>query len=92
MKRKQCGPQIRESETFEMQAGDPDFFTLVRLGTPTEIQAAIDRGADVRAADEADYDATPLYLAAANNENPEVIAVLVGGADIEARNCLRVRP
>jgi ankyrin repeat protein len=64
-----------------------DFFTLVKSGTPREIQTEIDRAADANAPDETNYEATPLYLAAANNKNPEVVAALVSaGADAQAEN------
>jgi len=68
-----------------------DFFDLVMAGTPQEIQAAIDRGADVNEAlpmdDSQGSGKTPLMCAAKFNANPEAIAVLLkAGADIEAQN------
>ena len=64
------------------QAQATDMFDLAKTGTPQQIQAAIDSGADlkVRAKD----GATPLMCAAQYNWNPEVILTLVkAGADIK---------
>jgi ankyrin repeat protein len=61
-----------------------DLFKLLHTGTPRDVQAAINRGADVNARNE-DYQ-TPLIFAAAHNNNPEMIAILLrAGAAIEAR-------
>jgi ankyrin repeat protein len=70
----------------EAQAADAQyaFYDLCRTGTPDEVQAAIDSGVNL---DERDIGSgwTPLMNAAAGNENPEVIRVLLdAGADIEA--------
>jgi ankyrin repeat protein len=63
----------------------PDFFELVKSGTTQNVQAAIDKGADVNAHD--NHGRTPLFLAAANNKNPVVITTLLkAGADIKARD------
>ena len=64
-----------------------DLFELVETGTPRDVQAAIDKGADVKAQDK--LGRTPLLLAAEHNPNPGVITVLLkAGADIEAAcNC-----
>jgi len=60
--------------------------SLVRTGTPQQIQAAIDQGEDVNAHDKL-LGWTALIYAAAYNPNPEVITVLLkAGADIKARN------
>jgi ankyrin repeat protein len=58
---------------------------LAMFGTPQDVQAALDTGADLN---ERDYhDITPLIAAAAYNPNPEVILVLLkAGADIEGRD------
>ncbi len=62
-----------------------DFIDLVVRGTPQDVQAALDKGADVNARDTNGL--TPLLTAAAYNTNPEVVAVLVeAGADTEARD------
>ena len=64
-------------------AQSSDFFDLVQTGKPEEVQAAIARGADVRA--KGDNEATPLHFAAQANKNPEVIRLLVkAGADVDA--------
>ena len=61
------------------------FFELVKTGTPQQLQAAIDQGADVNARNSSGV--TPLMAAAGNNQNPEVITTLLrAGADIEARD------
>ena len=63
-----------------------NFFELVETGTPQDVQAAIDKGADLSARDSG-YGLTPLIAAAEDNPDPEVIAVLLkAGADIEARD------
>jgi hypothetical protein len=61
-----------------------DIFTLVLVGTPQDVQAAIDGGADVNA-----YRGimTPLTTAAGYSKNPEVITTLLkAGAKLEARD------
>lgn len=62
-----------------------DFINLVVRGTTQDVQAALDKGADVNARDRNGL--TPLLTAAAYNTNPEVVVVLVeAGADTEARD------
>ena len=62
-----------------------DLFSVVKDGTPTEVQEAIDPGADVSARNVAGW--TPLMTAAENNDNPQVTEVLLSaGAKISARN------
>jgi len=71
-----------------------DFISLVEIGTPQQIQAAIDKGADVNAKGvlmqngQDGPDGGPALLwAAYNNPDPEVIATLLkAGADINARD------
>ena len=68
-----------------LQAQTTEFFDLVQNGSPADVQAAIAKGANVKA--KGDNDATPLLLAAQNNNNPEVIKVLVNaGADLNAKD------
>jgi uncharacterized caspase-like protein/ankyrin repeat protein len=65
-----------------------DFFELVRNETPQNVQAAIDKGADVKARDK-QYGGTALMYAAQYNPNPDVITVLLkAGADLRAQNTL----
>jgi ankyrin repeat protein len=62
-----------------------DFLEAVHSGDASEVQAAIDRGANVNAQDELGW--TPLMGAAGYNEDPDVIDTLVeSGANIETRN------
>jgi ankyrin repeat protein len=62
-----------------------DFFTLVRSGTPQEVQSSISKGANVRARNQ--YGWTPFMVAVYCNQNPEVIATLLkSGSDIDARD------
>ena len=62
-----------------------DFFELAKTGTPQQVQAAIDKGADVKAQDKSGR--TALIWAATNNQNPEVITTLLkAGADLNAQN------
>ena len=61
-----------------------NLFGVAMNGTPQEVQAAIEKGADVNAKDSSSR--TPLMLAAKSNPNPDVITTLLkAGADIEAR-------
>jgi hypothetical protein len=61
-----------------------NFTDLVVYGAPQDVQAAIDKGADVNA--HSDY-RSALMVAAAYNENPAVIAILLkAGADMEAED------
>jgi len=61
-----------------------DFFALVKSGTPQDVQAAIDKGADVNAKNSSGR--TPLVLAAEFNPNPEVITTLLkAGVDLNAQ-------
>jgi len=68
-----------------LHAQTPSLFDLARTGTPQEVREAIVRGAKL---EERDKDgATPLFAAAWQNPNAEVIAVLLrAGADIKARD------
>ena len=60
-----------------------DFSDLVKTGTADQVQAAIDKGADVKV--KVDFDITPLHQAAQFNTNPDVITVLAkAGADLNA--------
>jgi len=62
-----------------------DFFDLARTGTPQDVWAAINRGADIKASDKDGK--TPLIWAARENQKPEVItALLEAGANLEARD------
>ncbi|MGA2764667.1 MAG: ankyrin repeat domain-containing protein [Spirochaetia bacterium] len=57
---------------------------LAAYGTPQDVQAAIDKGADANARSGG---RTPLIVAATSNKHPEVItALLEAGADMEARD------
>ena len=61
-----------------------DIFEIARKGTPEEMKAAIETGADIAARRDGGW--TPLHDAAMENTNPEVIATLIkAGADIAAR-------
>jgi ankyrin repeat protein len=63
-----------------------DWDELGAHGTPKQVQAAIDNGADVNAADLRDG-FTPLMCAAEWNRMPEVITVLLkAGANINAKD------
>ena len=65
-------------------AQTPNLIAAVQSGTPLDVQAAIDEGADVNAVDGG---LTPLEWAAYFNKNPEVITTLLkAGANIEARD------
>ena len=60
-------------------------FEIVKTGTPQEVQAAIDKGAEVNVRDPS-YGATALMLAA-HNQNPDVIITLLkSGADANVRD------
>lgn len=62
-----------------------DLFYLSLAGTPEQVQAAIDAGAKVNDHDE--FGRTPLMLAAAKNNNPDVITTLLNaGADAKAKD------
>jgi ankyrin repeat protein len=57
---------------------------LAAYGTLPDVQAAIDKGADVNASKTG---RTPLIVAAASNAHPEVLAALIkAGADLDARD------
>jgi ankyrin repeat protein len=56
------------------------FFELVKTGTPEQVQAAMLAGANVNAR-EIKTGATALMYAAAYNQNPEVVMVLLTKAD-----------
>jgi hypothetical protein len=69
--------------TASAYAQTTDFLELVRTGTPQDVQAALDKGADIEAWAAS---GTALMWAAHRNQNPEVItALLKAGADIEDR-------
>ncbi len=58
---------------------------VAMFGTPQDVQAALEKGADV--SERGFHGMTPLIAAAAFNQNPEVILLLLkAGADIEARD------
>jgi ankyrin repeat protein len=68
-----------------IHAQTTDFFELVKTGTPQDVQAAIDMGADPNG--RSSNGLTPLMIAAAYNTNPEVIKTLLkAGADLKARD------
>ena len=59
-------------------------FDHIRTGTPEEIQAIIEAGADLNA--RGDHGQTPLMEAAKRTAKPEVISILLeAGADVNAR-------
>ena len=61
-----------------------EFMELCGKGTPSEIRAAIEAGADVKATDTTGL--TPLHMASEKNPHPEVITVLVqAGAEVNAK-------
>ena len=63
-----------------------DFIDLVRTGTPQDVQAAINKGADIKDRD-TEYGATPLACAAEQNPNPEVITTLLkAGANAKVKD------
>ena len=62
-----------------------DFFGLVTTGTPQQIQAAIDQGAQVNV--HGPQGRTPLMIAAMWNPNPEAVSTLLkAGAEVDARS------
>ena len=62
-----------------------DFLELVKTGTPQSIQAALNKGADLKAQDK--NGDTALMCAAVDNQNPKVITTLLKArADIKARD------
>jgi uncharacterized protein len=63
-----------------------DFFALVKSGSPQDVQAAIDNGANVNARDK--YGATPLMAVVEDPlVNLEVMSVLLkAGAEVETRD------
>jgi ankyrin repeat protein len=66
-------------------AQDSGFFRLAESGTPRSVQAAIDKGADVKARNNAGT--TPLMAAAMHNPDPEVVKLLLAAkADVAARD------
>lgn len=61
-------------------------FDLLESGTPQDVQAAISKGADVKAHDSY-YGATPLMGAISYDQKPEVIATLLkAGSDVNAQD------
>lgn len=68
-----------------MHAQTKDFFELVKTGTPQDVQAAIEKGANLNG--RSSTGSTPLIIAAAYNTNPEVILLpLKVGADAKAKD------
>ncbi|GHS94676.1 hypothetical protein FACS1894139_08850 [Planctomycetales bacterium] len=68
----------------DAENGIEKFSELVKTGSPAEITNAINAGANVNAKEK--DGGTPLYRAAGNNKNPEVIDVLVkAGASANAK-------
>jgi beta-lactamase regulating signal transducer with metallopeptidase domain len=66
------------------RAPTTSLFEVVRAGTPRQVQEAIDRCADVNEYSP-QWHTVPLRLAAAYNENPDVLTVLINaGADTRA--------
>jgi hypothetical protein len=62
-----------------------DFFNLVQMGTPEQVQAAIKAGAKID--DRNQVGQTPLIYAAWFNENPAVITTLLNaGAKLDDRD------
>src|SRR5208337_2822064 len=62
-----------------------NFFELSKAGTPQQVQAAIEQGADIYARDKLGN--AVLMLAAGYNRRPEMITTLLkAGADIKAQN------
>ena len=63
------------------------FLKLCSNGTPHEVQTALENDADIDLSETDDNGMTPLMLAAANNPDSEVAAVLLeNGAEINATN------
>lgn len=72
-------------------AEDREFFELCAVGTPQDVQRAIEEGVDVNARDKSG--ATLLMWAAAYNGNPEVLKVLLeAGAEVDARSSEGMTP
>ena len=68
-----------------VHAQGTNFLELMKTGTPSEVQIAINKGQDVNAGDATGQSA--LMNAAWRNPNPEMIFTLVhAGASIEARD------
>jgi hypothetical protein len=72
---------------------DEEFIRLCQDGTPEEIQAAIDDGANVNAKSTEGADMTPLLSAANWNREAEVVDILLkAGADAGAKDNLGMTP
>jgi len=71
--------------TASADAQTTNFFRLAENGTPQQVQAAINKGADVKARDNDGW--TALMDAAAKNPDSAVIGTLLkAGSEIEARD------
>ena len=69
---------------FPLFPQEASFSWICKDGSPLDVQAAIDKGADVNAP-LAENGMTPLIAAASYNPNLEVIAILLkAGADVDA--------
>jgi ankyrin repeat protein len=76
---------LNASKQRRAAMSDYSFLELCKNGTLQRINNAIKNGANVNARNSTGE--TPLMLAAGNNSNPEVIAVLVNaGADVKKKN------
>jgi len=70
----------------EAEMSYEEFIDLCGKGTPSEIQTAIEAGADVKKADK-DKGFTPLHIAAEKNPDAEAIRVLLkAGAAVNAKS------
>jgi len=68
-----------------------DFFKLVQTGTPDQVRAAVEAGANVSGQDGTGW--TPLMYAAQFNTEPRVISVLLkAGASVSERDMTGYTP
>ena len=65
-------------------ASAENFSDVCKTGTPEQIKAMIDAGADVNAKDE--HGMTPLMWAAQNQNSDVIAALLKAGADLNAKD------